>query len=125
MARRATRTSSVARPSTCTSHAGRHARGIAADFGDLPAHPPRLGRDRAASTPTTATTTVAGGVSRARAGRVGRGPVRPGGEDRRAAGAGGRAADAEDELVAEQAKLVTEREILRRAAKYFAGETNW
>jgi transposase len=30
-----------------------------------------------------------------------------------------------DELVAEQAKLVTEREILRRAAKYFAGETNW
>jgi len=30
-----------------------------------------------------------------------------------------------DELVAEQAKLVTEREILRRAAKYFARETNW
>jgi transposase len=30
-----------------------------------------------------------------------------------------------DELVAEQAKLVTEGEILRRAAKYFAGETNW
>ena len=30
-----------------------------------------------------------------------------------------------DELVAEQAKLVTEREILRQAAKYFAGETNW
>ena len=30
-----------------------------------------------------------------------------------------------DELVAEQAKLVTEREILRRAAKYFAEETNW
>jgi transposase len=30
-----------------------------------------------------------------------------------------------NELVAEQAKLVTEREILRRAAKYFAGETNW
>jgi transposase len=29
------------------------------------------------------------------------------------------------ELVAEQTKLVTEREILRRAAKYFAGETNW
>jgi transposase len=30
-----------------------------------------------------------------------------------------------DELVAEQAKLVTEREILRRAAKYFARETSW
>ena len=30
-----------------------------------------------------------------------------------------------DELVAEQSKLATEREILRRAAKYFAGETNW
>ena len=30
-----------------------------------------------------------------------------------------------NELVAEQAKLVTEREILRRAAKYFARETNW
>lgn len=29
------------------------------------------------------------------------------------------------ELEAEQAKLVTEREILRQAAKYFAGETNW
>lgn len=28
-------------------------------------------------------------------------------------------------LRAEQAKLVTEREILRAAAKYFAGETNW
>jgi transposase len=28
-------------------------------------------------------------------------------------------------LRAERAKLVTEREILRSAAKYFAGETNW
>ncbi len=28
-------------------------------------------------------------------------------------------------LRAEQAELVTEREILRAAAKYFAGETNW
>lgn len=28
-------------------------------------------------------------------------------------------------LRAEKAKLVTEREILRAAAKYFAGETNW
>jgi transposase len=28
-------------------------------------------------------------------------------------------------LRAETAKLVTEREILRSAAKYFAGETNW
>ena len=28
-------------------------------------------------------------------------------------------------LRAEQTKLNTEREILRKAAKYFAGETNW
>jgi len=30
-----------------------------------------------------------------------------------------------DELEVETSKLVTEREILRRAAKYFAGETGW
>lgn len=29
------------------------------------------------------------------------------------------------QLRSEQAKLTTEREILRKAAKYFAGETNW
>jgi transposase len=29
------------------------------------------------------------------------------------------------QLEGETAKLVTEREILRRAAKYFAGETGW
>jgi transposase len=29
------------------------------------------------------------------------------------------------ELEAEQRKLATERDILRQAAKYFAGETNW
>jgi transposase len=29
------------------------------------------------------------------------------------------------ELVAEQTKLSTERDILRQAAKYFAGETRW
>jgi transposase len=29
------------------------------------------------------------------------------------------------ELEAETTKLTTEREILRQAAKYFAGETNW
>jgi len=28
-------------------------------------------------------------------------------------------------LRAEKTKLTTEREILRQAAKYFAGETNW
>jgi len=27
--------------------------------------------------------------------------------------------------VAEQVKLATERDILRQAAKYFAGETSW
>jgi transposase len=30
-----------------------------------------------------------------------------------------------DALVAQQVKLVTERDILRQAAKYFAGETIW
>ncbi len=30
-----------------------------------------------------------------------------------------------DQLVAEQTKLATERDILRQAAKYFAGETRW
>ncbi len=30
-----------------------------------------------------------------------------------------------NELEAERTKLTTEREILRSAAKYFAGETNW
>ena len=30
-----------------------------------------------------------------------------------------------NELEVETSKLVTEREILRRAAKYFAGETGW
>jgi transposase len=30
-----------------------------------------------------------------------------------------------DGLLAEQVKLATERDILRQAAKYFAGETNW
>jgi transposase len=29
------------------------------------------------------------------------------------------------ELMVEQTKLGTERDILRQAAKYFAGETNW
>ena len=29
------------------------------------------------------------------------------------------------QLRAEQTKLATERDILRQAAKYFAGETNW
>jgi transposase len=29
------------------------------------------------------------------------------------------------ELMVEQTKLATERDILRRAAKYFAGETHW
>ena len=29
------------------------------------------------------------------------------------------------ELEAEKRKMATEREILRQAAKYFAGETNW
>ena len=29
------------------------------------------------------------------------------------------------ELEADERKLATERDILRKAAKYFAGETNW
>jgi transposase len=33
--------------------------------------------------------------------------------------------DENKQLRAQVRKLETEREILRRAAKYFAGETNW
>ncbi len=51
------------------------------------------------------------------------------------AGAGGGAETPEQELArlraenqqlwADESRLATEREILRKAAKYFAGETNW
>jgi transposase len=77
-------------------------------------------------TPTTATTTVSGGAV-AGSRRPGR-PQAPSGPEGQIAALRARVAALETErteLVAEQAKLVTEREILRRAAKYFAGETNW
>ena len=100
-------------------------RGIAADLG-ISRH--TLHEWVRAQTATTGTTSAtAGGASHA--GRTG-GPGRRRGlspEDELAA-LRARVAALEtqnDELVAEQAKLVTEREILRRAAKYFAGETNW
>ena len=100
-------------------------RGIAADLG-ISRH--TLHEWVRAQTATTGTTSAtAGGASHA--GRTG-GPGRRRGlspEDELAA-LRARVAALEtqnDELVAEQAKLVTEREILRRAAKYFAGEMNW
>jgi len=100
-------------------------RGIAADLG-ISRH--TLHEWVRAQTATTGTTSAtAGGASHA--GRTG-GPGRRRGlspEDELAALRARVAAleTEKDELVAEQAKLVTEREILRRAAKYFAGEMNW
>jgi len=107
------------------SSPGATLRGIAADLG-ISRH--TLHEWVRAQTATTGTTSAtAGGASHA--GRTG-GPGRRRGhspEDELAA-LRARVAALEtqnNELVAEQAKLVTEREILRRAAKYFAGETNW
>ena len=101
-------------------------RGIAADLG-ISRHTLHDWVD--AQTATTGTTSAtAGGASHA--GRTGgpghrRGRLSP--EDELAALRARVAAleTQKNELVAEQAKLVTEREILRQAAKYFAGETNW
>ena len=107
------------------STAGATLRGIAADLG-ISRH--TLHEWVRAQTATTGTTSAtAGGASHA--GRTG-GPGRRRGlspEDELAALRARVAAleTEKDELVAEQAKLVTEREILRRAGKYFAGETNW
>jgi len=109
------------------STAGATLRGIAADLGISRHTLNEWVRAQTAPAGTGGAAATAGGASRS--GRTG-GPGRRRGlspEDELAA-LRARVAALEtqnDELVAEQAKLVTEREILRRAAKYFAGETNW
>ncbi len=100
-------------------------RGIAADLGisrgtlqvwvhaldpdpSTPSSAPCLRPSAPAATPGTPS--GAAGVGGRRAGRV--------------AGAGGGVGDRE-RRAREQTKLATERDILRQAAKYFAGETHW
>jgi transposase-like protein len=67
------------------------------------------------------------GITPAAARRPGTGPARPGqpaasdDPDERIRQLEARVA----ELEASERKLATERDILRKAAKYFAGETNW
>ena len=109
-------------------------RGIAADLGIsrhslndwVRAQTATADTTTAAATADAVTDAAAGGVSRS--GRTG--PTRGRGlapEDELAALRARVAAleTEKDELVAEQVKLVTERDILRQAAKYFAGETIW
>ena len=50
---------------------------------------------------------------------------RPGSAEAELAELRARVAALETELMVEQTKLATERDILRQAAKYFAGETRW
>jgi transposase len=74
-----------------------------------------------------AATIAAGSSSRpGRAGRAGRGHGGSPQDELTALRARVAALETEkDGLLAEQVKLATERDILRQAAKYFAGETNW
>jgi transposase len=100
-------------------------RGIAADLG--------ISRHtlndwvRAQSATADAADAAAGGASRpGRAGGPGRGRGLSPEDELAALRARVAALETEkDELVAEQVMLVTERDILRQAAKYFAGETIW
>ena len=104
-------------------------RGIAADLGIERATLARWVEVYGSGKKTTAdgTTTTVGSASRARQHptRPGAGPG-PGAESPEAVEARLARLEAENaQLRAEKAKLTTEREILRQAAKYFAGETNW
>ena len=101
-------------------------KGIAADLGisrgALAGWVRRLGAGTAtlAAVPTgTAAGVSSGPEAGARSGLVG--PVRGESPAARIARLQARVA----QLEAETTKLSTEREILRSAAKYFAGETNW
>ena len=100
-------------------------RGIAADLGIERATLARWVDLYGSGKKTTGDgTTISSGPSaaRQRTTRPGAGPE-PGTESSEARIARLEAENAQ--LRAERTKLTTEREILRQAAKYFAGETNW
>jgi len=102
-------------------------RGIAADLGIERATLARWVDLYGSGKKTTTDGATVSSPSRARqrAPRAGAGPE-PGTESPEAVEARLARLEAENaELRADKAKLTTEREILRQAAKYFAGETNW
>lgn len=102
-------------------------RGISADLGitrnTLKDWVAALGRASAASTTACMTARTNGTIPASPAARS-----RPGSPQAELVALQARVAALEAQnadLVAEQTKLATERDILRQAAKYFAGETRW